>query len=302
MVNYENVYIVFIYRDYMAENRPSREDDSKIVMSKLPRDEFANFKKVCEKEEKTPNKKIRELIKLEVDEKLGDIYKLRYDQEKINLFQIRTLEDYNNNLRVEKICNVRLVNKTDKDFIQIGWRPLIDEDIFLPDANVSPYLPGLGMEVAIGEENMLIMNLLDNKKIERTKMGNEKLLDFPSYAFEFNNANILISLKFFIRICKDLMHRIEYTNNGIVLDSRYNLIFIPEKTLDNKIIILDKDAVLWEKEIFPNEFTDKDETLDIKIAQRTDWKVDITVRSVNKIKYMDPELIKILEVENEQKR
>lgn len=50
----------------MVNDRPSREEDNKVVMSKLPRDEFANFKKICDKENKTVNKKIRELINLEI--------------------------------------------------------------------------------------------------------------------------------------------------------------------------------------------------------------------------------------------
>ena len=48
-----------------------REEDNKVVMSKLPRDEFANFKKVCDREGKTINRKIRELINREVAEGFG---------------------------------------------------------------------------------------------------------------------------------------------------------------------------------------------------------------------------------------
>jgi len=40
-------------------------------MTKLPRDEFANFKKLCDSENKTINKKIRELINQEVNREFG---------------------------------------------------------------------------------------------------------------------------------------------------------------------------------------------------------------------------------------
>ncbi|MBU0958510.1 MAG: hypothetical protein KKB31_01065 [Nanoarchaeota archaeon] len=48
-----------------------REEDNKVVMSKLPRDEFANFKKLCDGEGKTINKKLRELINHEVNSHFG---------------------------------------------------------------------------------------------------------------------------------------------------------------------------------------------------------------------------------------
>ena len=56
----------------MVENEPVRKEDSKVVMSKLPRDEFANFKKICDKEDKTINRKLRELINQEINSKFGN--------------------------------------------------------------------------------------------------------------------------------------------------------------------------------------------------------------------------------------
>ena len=55
----------------MPDNRPAREEDNKVVMSKLPRDEFVNFQKLCESEGKTINKKIRELINQEINKEYG---------------------------------------------------------------------------------------------------------------------------------------------------------------------------------------------------------------------------------------
>ena len=55
----------------MAENRPAREEDNKVVMSKLPRDEFSNFKKICDDEGKTINKKLRELVNSEINQTFG---------------------------------------------------------------------------------------------------------------------------------------------------------------------------------------------------------------------------------------
>jgi len=276
----------------------TEERDEQVVASKLPRIEFANFKKLCDLEEKTPNKKIRELINKEVNEKFGNIYLSRYDKEKVRQFQISTLEEYKDNQIIENICKVNLVDRTDGKFTQIGLRPLIEEDIFLPEGNIDPRLPSLGRHVAIGEKDFLIQNILDNEEIKRIKIEEKEVKEFPKHAFDFNGATILISLDFFIGLSQELMHRIEYKNSKVILDSRYELIFVPEEMMKGLIIIIDKNAILWTKQKFYNQFTNNDESLDISVEPRIGGKVDIIVRSVNRIKSLDPELIKILEVKD----
>lgn len=274
------------------------ESDNKIVASKLPRGEFANFKKLCDIEDKTPSKKIRELINQEVDEKFGNMYRSVYDKEKIRQFQVSAIDDYNSSLRVGDIAKVNLVERTDGKFTQIGIRPLIEEDIFLPSGNVHPVLPSIGRNVAVGEMDFLIKQILEHKEIPRTTIGKEEIKEFPR-EMEFIESTILISNDFFVQIAQELMNRIEYKDSGMVLDVRHKLIFIPGEAMKNKIIFIEKDAILLAKEKFHNEFTGKDESLDISIVPRIGGKVDITVRSVNRIKSIYPEMIKILEVEDE---
>lgn len=55
----------------MSNIEPARQEDNKVVMSKLPRDEFSNFQKICKKENKTINKKLRELINQEINKNFG---------------------------------------------------------------------------------------------------------------------------------------------------------------------------------------------------------------------------------------
>ena len=55
----------------MANQEPTRKEENKVIMSKLPRDEFANFKKLCDQEGKTINKKLRELINQHINENFG---------------------------------------------------------------------------------------------------------------------------------------------------------------------------------------------------------------------------------------
>jgi len=217
-----------------------------------------------------------------------------YNPKKINKFYEYTLEDYNRSLVIEDIVKVNSVEKTDGSFTQIVVRLLIEENIFI-DPSFSEYLPGAGRRVALGEEEFLIKTILDHKEIERIEFK-EDIAEFPKYVFEFDNAIILLSTKFYVDVFTKLMHRIDYEEKCPRLDRRYKIITISEKVLGNKILIIDKDAILWEKELFIDKTTGKKEKIDINIKPASSGKADITIRSVNKIRYFNPDLIKILEV------
>ena len=212
-----------------------------------------------------------------------------YNEEKMKKFQEYTLEDYNRSLVIEDIAKVSLVKKTDEKFMQIGIRPLIKEDIFI-DPSVSEYLLDSGRIVAVGERDFLIRSILDKKEIERIKFK-EDIKEFPKYVFNFNNAVILLSTKFYTEVFTSLWNRIDHKKGYPRLDEIYKIIPVPEKVLENKIIIIDKEAILWEKQLFGNN-----EKLEIKIKPSISGKADITIRSVNKIRHIDTDLIKILEI------
>lgn len=222
---------------------------------------------------------------------------MMYNLDQVKKFNEYTIEDYNNSLKIEEMTKVNLIEESDTSFTQIGIRPLIPNDMFIYK-NWHPALPSIGMQVANGERDFLIKNILNNKEIDKIILKKSELLEFPKYVYEFRKATILISLDFFMEISQKLMHRIQYKNYKEILDCNYELNFIPGDIMKNKIIILDKEAILWEKQKFNNKFTNKDEKIDIRIAPRGD-KTDITIRSVNKIKHLDPELIKIIEVKED---
>jgi len=274
----------------------TEERDEQVVASKLPRIEFANFKKLCDLEEKTPSKKIRELINKEVDEKFGSLYKSIYDREKIKQFQTSTIRDYNNSLIVEEVCNVNLVDRTDGKFTQIGLRPIVEEDIFLPKGNIFPELLSLGGYIAIGERDFLINSILENREIQRVKINNNKIEKFLNEV-EFNESAIFIANDLFIDIAQLLMKRIEYKDHKTLLDSRHSLFFVLGEAMKNKIIIIEKEAILWTKQKFHNQFTNKEVGLDISVEPMIGGKVDIVARSVNRIKSLYPRGIRIIEVE-----
>ncbi|MCK4647773.1 hypothetical protein KAT24_02490 [Candidatus Pacearchaeota archaeon] len=222
----------------------------------------------------------------------------RYEKEKIKRFNEYTLEDYHSSLIIEDIVKVNLVEKTDGSFTQIGIRPLINEDIFI-NPSFSEYLPGAGRMVAVGEIDFLIKNILDKKEIEKIEFK-EDIKEFPKYVFDFNNPMILLSTKFYVEIFTKLMNRIDYEEKHPRLDRRYKIISVPERVIGNRIIIIPKYSVLWKKKLFYNEFTDKKEKLSVEIGTpKPEGKVDVTIKSLNKIEYIDKKEIKILEIVEE---
>ena len=140
------------------------------------------------------------------------MYKSIYDREKIKQFQTSTIRDYNNSLIVEEVCNVNLVDRTDGKFTQIGLRPIVEEDIFLPKGNIFPELLSLGGYIAIGERDFLINSILENREIQRVKINNNKIEKFLNEV-EFNESAIFIANDLFIDIAQLLMKRIELKHN-----------------------------------------------------------------------------------------
>lgn len=217
-----------------------------------------------------------------------------YNEDKVKKFHDYILNDYESSDKINEIANVKLVEKTDGSFTQIGIRPLLDDDIFI-SPSMNEYLPGAGRMVALGEMDFLIKNILHNKEIEKIKFK-EDIQEFPKQVFSFDNAVILLSTKFYLEVFTKFGNRIDYEEKYPRLDKRYRIISIPEKVLGNRIIIIDKIAVLWEKQFFVDSATGKKVTLDISHRPAAGGKVDITIKSVNKIKSMNTESIKILEV------
>ena len=90
-------------------NKSTREDENKIASVKLPREEFANLKKLCDKEGITVNKKIRELINKEIKFRLESfdkplLIKMKEDNEKI--WEKSQLKKKSWNFEVKKKKNV----------------------------------------------------------------------------------------------------------------------------------------------------------------------------------------------------
>jgi hypothetical protein len=92
-----------------------------------------------------------------------------------------------------------------------------------------------------------------------------------------------------------MKNEISYKGPYAFLNSQYPITFVPEGDLDNKIIILDKNAVMWAKKKFDNKITNSEEQLEFQI-KHVSPKIDIIIRSLNKIQDINNNLIKVLEL------
>lgn len=209
------------------------------------------------------------------------------EKEKIKEFHESIIEDYNRSLEVEDISLVKTTEKTDFSFMQIGMRTKIPDEVF------ESLYQSFGREVAMGEMGFLIDHILKCKEIRRVKISED--VKFAEH-LDFNKNIIILSTKFYVGIFTKLINHVIYGKGHPLLYGIYPLISIPEKILGNKIIIIEKDAILIEKELFTDELTGKKEKINVVTSPDPGIGFNVLVRSVIKIKHIDFEKIRILEV------
>jgi hypothetical protein len=209
-----------------------------------------------------------------------------YSEEKLERFHKCILDDYNTSLVIEKIANVGVVDKTDGDFTQIAIRPSLDEDIFTAP-NYAPELLGAGRVIAIGERNFLIKTLLSDTEIKTIKINKE---DFSPKRLSDElgtlKASIFVPTTIKSNMLKNRiwLNHIDFRENA-KFNYFYDLFSVPDSVLDNKILIIDKEAIFWKKQGFENHISKKIEKLDISIGSSRHGKADVLIRSVNQFAY-----------------
>jgi hypothetical protein len=213
------------------------------------------------------------------------------DKQKERDFHESVIEDYNRSLEIEDLSIVRITERVDPSSFKIGMRTQIPEQVF------ESLYQSWGRDVALGEVTFLMNQLLENKEINRTKLNQDT--DLVNH-LDFNKNIIIISTKFYVEIFTKLSDKITYGERHPLLYGIYPIISIPEKILGNKIVILEKDALFIEKEIFTDEITNKKEKINVK-TKSSGFNVEVLVYSVVNIRDIDMDKIKILEVEENGK-
>ncbi|NQU98072.1 hypothetical protein HQ533_01275 [Candidatus Woesearchaeota archaeon] len=221
-----------------------------------------------------------------------------YDSSKLERFNKYIIEEYNKSLFIEKIGDVSEVDSTDGTFTQIAIRPLIQKDMLVP-SNYVPELMGVGRIIALGERDFLIKKLLEDNTIKCVRI---KRQDFNPETLqnelESLNAKILLSVNAESILLKnrDWMKHLDFTVGNLRFNHFYDLFPIPDKILNNKLVILNELSLVWMKQVFKNEITKSNEKLEIEIGKLQNGnKVDVLIRSVNKFYYYK-NYIKIIEI------
>jgi len=221
----------------------------------------------------------------------------KYDKGKIERMKRYIFNEYNRDSIVGKIINVASVKKTDGTFTQIGIRPLVDEDMLI-SPNYSPELPMAGRMISIGERDHLINRVLNEEGIKQIEI---KEADFSPQELQkhLEDTETLIlpvNVEMMMMEDQEWMQHIEFKGGQIHFNSVHNIIFVPTRLL-SKIVIIDKLAIFWEKVLFFDKTTNKKEKLEISIGEtHPNKKIDITIRSLNKLKFTDKSLIKVIEL------
>ena len=226
----------------------------------------------------------------------------KYEFKRVLQFMQTTLSEYHFSRIIDKIVSAREVSVPSKDFVQIAEHFLIEESFFQDEKEGEPAIHGLGGNIAHGEQDYIIKQILNNEKISKPIKITEKQLTLQFLSEKVRNfidPIILISTKFVSQLYTDKAanYRLKYGRIEI-LDNRIKLIFIPESILSNKIIVLESLSCYWFYIKKYNPITENQEILQIEIGNiNKDGKTSVLVRTVGKLNINNHEKIKIYEVE-----
>ena len=105
-------------------------------------------------------------------------------------------------------------------------------------------------------------------------------------------------LKWDLFYSKEGITTANFKDGNYLFLNKTEVIPIPSKSLpEDIIIIVNKKEIQWNKLIFKNLETKKDETIDITIEERNLKELTLTIRSVNEI-LIKPEKIKKIKISN----
>lgn len=222
-----------------------------------------------------------------------------YNKEKIEMMKRRIFDEYNQDSIIERIVRVVPVDKTDGTFTQIGIRPLVDEDMLI-SPNYYSDLPMAGRIISVGERDHLIRKILDDGGVTHVQINeNQFTPEELQKHIEHREQTLILPSDVQILMLKDddWIRHIEFRGGQMRFNSMHNIIFVPNEVMPKKIIIVDEFSILWSKLKFLDKTTNKKEKLNIEIGtSHPNGKVDILIRSLNKIEFRDKSLIKIIEI------
>ena len=227
----------------------------------------------------------------------------KLDPQKRIRFHESIIKEYNDSSFSQKVAETIRVQETNRKYMQIGIKQKYDRKLLEKNPEGTSYsseLIGMGRVIAYGERDYFIQKLLETcKDINEIYTSKEEAISILKKILTTEDV-ILISpeLKWNIFYSKEGITSADFTKGNNLFLNRAEIIPIPQKALSEKlIIILNKKGIIWNKLIFKNAETKKEETIDITIEDNTQKELTLTFRSVNEI-IIPKEKIKKIRISN----
>lgn len=219
-------------------------------------------------------------------------------------FTKNTIDEYNKTIRINKFTknNPIAENVERENYIQIGLRHLIEQEVFDPTTDVYPGIFGLTRSIILGEVHFFISKILENPDIDPIDVKKKNI--HPKYLVETVNnwnASIAVSVDFFYQYWlkqKKWWKFIKWDKRDPLLIGIYPMFTIPQKLVNeikNKIIIYDNKKNVWNYVNFHNEMLNRTERLQVTIGELQNNKRDVLIRTVNRLD-IDTNFVRIINV------
>jgi len=219
-------------------------------------------------------------------------------------FTENTINEYNKTIRIKQYTTNNPINENAirENYVQIGLRHLIEQEVFDPNTDVYPGILGLTRSIVLGEEQYFVSKILENREISPIDVKKKNIL--PKFLLEIiNNWNgsVILSVDFFYNhLIKQnkWWDFIKWDDRIPLLAGIYPIFEISQKLvneIENKIIIYDKKKIIWNFVNFHNELINRTERLEVRIGELQNTKRDVTIRTVNKMD-INTDFVKILNI------
>ncbi len=288
---------------FPTKSQQNTETELREITAKV---QFENTKKWLEEKKSEFEKKIKEI----------ETY-LPLDAEKVGISKTKILESFNEFSEISKAARLEEIDLSrDKEieFIQIYYRPIIPKDCFLAASYVDclALWHGYGGNVAFGEVNYFVEQILDNSHIEKIEVDYDeniiRIYDKIESTINslkddgFNPSTIFIPCDYLGKLwheewntesklygkytCFDRQFKL---NESTKLDAIYS----SKYTEFEDIIILDKKACIWTFK--PDEIKER---LHIEINEydKDISKISLSVKTEINLKIENSNAIKILTI------
>lgn len=184
-----------------------------------------------------------------------DIRCLKTVEDRMKYFAKETRKEYKSANQMEKFSFPVKEKQSDGSFKKIGSRPQVDLDFFDPNSNILPVIIGLGRDIATGEKNYFVENILDKygksniNRVNSQDLNENTILDLASDIHR-DDIVILSSVEFVydILLNKGIISVKDWDANKNCFTIHGIPIYPLAKkyiNIGNNVIILDRQSAIW---------------------------------------------------------